>query len=114
MFFCVGLLAKRKRFFQKQWVLSFLFGLNILVPITQLNQAILGSFIFNAVSLFGLFIGQKMRVIGLTGGIACGKSTVSKMLAKEGFVIIDADKISHDLRAKNKHYQQLLVKEFGP
>lgn len=76
-------------------------------------QGILLIVLFQSVSLLGLSLGHKMRVIGLTGGIACGKSTVTKMLAQEGFTIIDADKISHELRAKNKTYQRALIKEFG-
>lgn len=38
-----------------------------------------------------------MRVIGLTGGIACGKSNVSDALAALGAVIIDGDKLSREL-----------------
>jgi dephospho-CoA kinase len=41
-----------------------------------------------------------VTVIGLTGGIASGKSTVCKMLAKEGVVTIDADKIGHTIYDK--------------
>lgn len=37
-----------------------------------------------------------MVVIGLTGGILSGKSTISGMLAEKGAVIIDADKIGHE------------------
>ena len=37
-----------------------------------------------------------MKVIGLTGGIGSGKSTVSRFLAELGAVIIDADKIGHE------------------
>ena len=33
-------------------------------------------------------------LIGLTGGIACGKSTVSKLLAQKGAIIVDADLIA--------------------
>ena len=40
-----------------------------------------------------------MRVIGLTGSIACGKSTVSGALRQLGAVIIDGDAISHGLTA---------------
>ena len=34
-----------------------------------------------------------MRIVGLTGGIACGKSTVTKQLLKKGVAIVDCDKI---------------------
>ena len=37
-----------------------------------------------------------MIVIGLTGGIASGKSTVAKMLSELGAVVIDADKVGHE------------------
>ncbi len=37
-----------------------------------------------------------MKVIGLTGGIGSGKSTVSRFLAELGAVIIDADKVGHE------------------
>ncbi|MBS1105050.1 MAG: dephospho-CoA kinase [Deltaproteobacteria bacterium] len=39
------------------------------------------------------------RVIGLTGGIGTGKSTVARMLAELGAVVIDADAIVHELQA---------------
>lgn len=41
--------------------------------------------------------GDSVRVIGLTGGIASGKSTASKILADLGAKIIDADQISRDI-----------------
>lgn len=44
-----------------------------------------------------LYFGSKLQVIGLTGGIATGKSTVSTILAENGFDIIDADKISREV-----------------
>lgn len=34
------------------------------------------------------------KIIGLTGGIACGKSTVSSYIRKKGFPVIDADQIA--------------------
>ncbi|MEG0900852.1 MAG: dephospho-CoA kinase, partial [Clostridia bacterium] len=40
-----------------------------------------------------------MKIIGLTGGIACGKTTVAKMLKELGASVIDADQISHELTA---------------
>ncbi|MSZ56847.1 MAG: dephospho-CoA kinase, partial [Actinobacteria bacterium] len=39
-----------------------------------------------------------MILIGLTGGIGSGKSTVSSLLAKHGAVIIDADAITRELQ----------------
>jgi len=41
------------------------------------------------------------RIIGLTGGIASGKSTVSRVLGESGAVIIDADAISRTLLQKD-------------
>lgn len=41
--------------------------------------------------------GQKLLVVGLTGGIGCGKSTVADMFAKFGAGIIDTDVIAHRL-----------------
>ncbi len=52
----------------------------------------------HAMSIFFLFLGTRMSVIGLTGSIACGKSTVIELLEKVGqgeFKIIDSDKIVH-------------------
>jgi len=40
-----------------------------------------------------------MRIIGLTGGIACGKSNISQALSKLGAVIIDGDLLSRELTA---------------
>ena len=38
-----------------------------------------------------------MRRVGLTGGIASGKSTVTEMLRDKGAVVIDADQIARDV-----------------
>jgi len=52
--------------------------------------------------------------VGLTGGVACGKSTVAKMFADLGAHIIDADAITHDLYRPGEDVYQELVKRFGP
>lgn len=38
-----------------------------------------------------------MLLVGLTGGIACGKSTVSTLLLQAGIPLLDADKLAHDV-----------------
>jgi len=40
---------------------------------------------------------QRIKVIGITGGIASGKSTIAGMLESLGADLIDADKICHEL-----------------
>ena len=52
-------------------------------------------------------------VIGLTGGIASGKSAVSAMLAERGAVVIDADKVGHEAYAPGSGCHAAVVATFG-
>ncbi len=54
-----------------------------------------------------------MYIIGLTGGIASGKSTVSAMLAELGAYIVDADKIAHEIVAPGQPAWREIVDHFG-
>lgn len=54
-----------------------------------------------------------MKVIGLTGGIATGKSTVSAILKKAGAVIIDADRIAREAVKKGLPAYREIVEHFG-
>lgn len=54
-----------------------------------------------------------MSVIGLTGGIASGKSTVSKKLIELGAVIVDADLISREVVNKGEHVWHKIIEYFG-
>ena len=54
-----------------------------------------------------------MKIIGLTGGIATGKSTVSKMLSQRGYPIIDADAIVHELQTVGSPLLTQIAKIFG-
>ena len=54
-----------------------------------------------------------MKIIGLTGGIACGKSTVSKAFKDRSVVVIDADEISHKLTVPGAKGYTEIVKSFG-
>ncbi|NQI36563.1 dephospho-CoA kinase [Streptococcus suis] len=53
------------------------------------------------------------KIIGLTGGIASGKSTVTAFLREQGFPVIDADAVVHELQAKGGKLYQVLLAEFG-
>ncbi|MFN5651307.1 MAG: dephospho-CoA kinase, partial [Actinomycetes bacterium] len=54
-----------------------------------------------------------MILLGLTGGIGSGKSTVSSMLAAKGAVIIDADAIVKELQEPGRPLLAELAAEFG-
>jgi len=54
-----------------------------------------------------------MKIIGLTGGIGSGKSTVSKFLAHLGAVVIDADKVGHEVFKPGTKAWQEVVDVFG-
>ncbi|QMS85548.1 dephospho-CoA kinase [Candidatus Xianfuyuplasma coldseepsis] len=52
------------------------------------------------------------RIIGLTGGIASGKSTVSTMFKEAGIPVIDTDQIAHDLYQKGTTVYDAIVNHF--
>lgn len=54
-----------------------------------------------------------MILVGLTGGIGSGKSTVSAMLARRGAVIIDADALTHELQRSGTPVFEAIVDRFG-
>jgi dephospho-CoA kinase len=54
-----------------------------------------------------------MLRVGLTGGLACGKSTVAKMMAERGAHVIDADKVAHELMAPGEPVYDEVVRLFG-
>ena len=54
-----------------------------------------------------------MKVIGLTGGIGSGKSAISRFLGELGAVVIDADKIGHEVYKPNTEGWHEIVATFG-
>ncbi len=52
-------------------------------------------------------------IIGLTGGIATGKSTVSEMFHKKGIPVIDSDRIARKVVEINQPAYKKIVEEFG-
>jgi len=56
---------------------------------------------------------KTMILIGITGGIACGKTEVSKVFQKKGAIILSGDEIGKEVVEKNKKVLEELVKTFG-
>lgn len=53
------------------------------------------------------------KIIGITGGIASGKSTITNYLRQKGYQVIDADLVVHDLQANGGRLYQALVNWLG-
>lgn len=54
-----------------------------------------------------------MLVVGLTGGIGSGKSTVASLLAERGAVVVDADRIAREVVAPGGPAHDAVVARFG-
>ncbi|MGA2774558.1 MAG: dephospho-CoA kinase [Candidatus Omnitrophota bacterium] len=55
----------------------------------------------------------KPLIIGITGNLGCGKSTVARLFRKSGAELIDADKLAHDAISLNGPCYKKVVKVFG-
>ncbi|WP_062005727.1 dephospho-CoA kinase [Streptococcus cristatus] len=53
------------------------------------------------------------KIIGITGGIASGKSTVTEFLRQQGYKVIDADQVVHELQEPGGRLYQALLSTFG-
>lgn len=56
---------------------------------------------------------KPMLLIGITGGIACGKTEVCKVFQKKGVIILSGDKIGKEVVEKNKKILKELANTFG-
>ena len=54
-----------------------------------------------------------VKIIGITGGIASGKSTVTEFLRQKGFQVVDSDAVVHQLQKPGGRLFQILVEHFG-
>ena len=52
-------------------------------------------------------------ILGITGGIACGKTETGRILSAEGFKVLDSDFLAHELMAKGRSVYAAVVKYFG-
>jgi dephospho-CoA kinase len=58
--------------------------------------------------------GRRPLLIGLTGNISTGKSTVARMLAELGAEVIDADRVAHEAMRAGTPAHARIVEAFGP
>jgi dephospho-CoA kinase len=54
-----------------------------------------------------------MKVIGLTGNMGCGKSTVAGMLRERGVAIVEADAVARQLRTNDDQVRRRIEERFG-
>ena len=59
-------------------------------------------------------VGSSMLRLGLTGGIATGKTAVAAMLREMGFPVLEADAVAHKLMEPGQPAYEQVVREFGP
>ena len=57
---------------------------------------------------------RRVRIIGLTGGIATGKSTVAALLAGLGAVVVDSDRVAREVVAPGTPGLAAIAESFGP
>jgi len=57
-------------------------------------------------------IGFKVK-IGITGGIGSGKSHVSKIIEKNGYVVLNADNIAKQIMIEDESVKELIISKFG-
>ncbi|NOU36146.1 MAG: dephospho-CoA kinase [Kiritimatiellaceae bacterium] len=52
-------------------------------------------------------------ILGITGGIACGKTETGHILSSEGFKVLDSDFLAHELMGKGRPVYTAVVEQFG-
>ncbi len=57
---------------------------------------------------------RPIRLVGLTGGIATGKSTAARLLAREGAVVVDADRVAREIVEPETPGLRAIRRIFGP
>ncbi len=56
---------------------------------------------------------QQPIILGITGGIACGKTEAGRILSAEGFKVLDSDLLAHELMAEGQPVYQKVAEYFG-
>ncbi len=55
-----------------------------------------------------------MRLVGLTGGIGSGKSTVARLLAEHGAIVVDTDQVAREVVEPGEPALDAIAERFGP
>lgn len=56
---------------------------------------------------------QQTILLGITGGIACGKTEAGRILSAAGFKVLDSDRLAHELMAKGQPVYRKVTAHFG-
>ena len=56
---------------------------------------------------------RRPLVVGLTGGVGCGKTVIAREFARRGAVVISGDETGHDVVDQNPGLRKKLAEEFG-
>ncbi|CAI5701857.1 unnamed protein product [Peronospora effusa] len=91
----------------KRWLLAI--SPFVLVPLLSLRDGV----ILTGSCFIGRLLGASLVGVGLTGGIATGKSTVSKVFRTAGAVIIDADVVAREIVLPGRGAYQEIIRYFG-
>ena len=81
VFAAMGFFSRRIRIFRKRLFASFVIFVHTMMLVWVFNLQMGYVILSNILAMVPLWLGAKMQVIGLTGGIATGKSSVSRILA---------------------------------
>jgi len=96
-----------------QFLYIIMFTFNLLYSPKMFDVGFAPQMILNILIASLGYLGIKLQMVGLTGGIACGKSTVSDLLREEKAHIIDADKVVHKIYESDPSFTAEIVKHFG-
>lgn len=100
LFFFIGInwqTVETKYKYSPMKALAVLYIINFIAINTLFTSPVWFQFILGSLHMICVYFGTYFQCIGLTGGIATGKSTVAQILEENNFVVIDSDKISKDV-----------------
>ncbi|OQR84796.1 hypothetical protein ACHHYP_12821 [Achlya hypogyna] len=110
-------------FFRRRWAYKRLhkYGLTLgallvgagLYMFLRSNSGTLAGLVLLFLSMLGFSAGDGIVAVGLTGGIASGKSSVSARLRARGIVVIDADVVAREVVEPGQPAHTAIVKAFG-